>query len=299
MELWISLTLFSAITFAVADIITKKFISKYDVSPTQIMFEQYLLTSIVVLVFFLPFIEFSFFYNYYYVFIIKALCSVTFFAVYYNMLKKYEISIVSPLTNLSPIVLLFFTTTILGEILTPLQVLGILITIAATYILEVHHNHHEKKEPHKFHFKELFKKPSTFFLQAFIILLMLSLNSIFDKMIFNLGADIYTNMYFTAVMILFFVSIYFIYKKRFFLRLKNIIEQPQTLSISVVKLLDNFVILNAIMMPTAVLSMIIPLRRTSTLFSSIIGGIIFHEKHMFKKLISVVLMLIGISFIVV
>ncbi len=299
MELWISLTLFSAITFAVADIITKKFISKYDVSPTQIMFEQYLLTSIVVLVFFLPFIEFSFFYNYYYIFIIKALCSVTFFAVYYNMLKKYEISIVSPLTNLSPIVLLFFTTTILGEILTPLQVLGILITIAATYILEVHHNHHEKKEPHKFHFKELFKKPSTFFLQAFIILLMLSLNSIFDKMIFNLGADIYTNMYFTAVMILFFVSIYFIYKKRFFLRLKNIIEQPQTLSISVVKLLDNFVILNAIMMPTAVLSMIIPLRRTSTLFSSIIGGIIFHEKHMFKKLISVVLMLIGISFIVV
>ena len=298
MELWIVLGFISALTYALADIISKKVLNKYDVTPTQIMFEQHLLNIFLILLLFFPFIDFSSFYQYYYIFIIKAFLVAVVAITYFSLLRKYEISEVAPLANLSPLILLLFTSTILAETITFFQMIGILITIIATYILEVTHHHHEKKEPHEFHFKQLFKKPTQFFMYAFVLLTMMSLTSILDKIILDTGIGVYSNMYFTSVCVFFFVTVYFTIKRNLKERLIKMVKQPETFSIGIIRFVDSFVILTAFIVPGVIISLLIPIRRSATLFSAIGGGLIFHEKHMLRKLIAVVLMLVGLGFIV-
>lgn len=298
MELWIVLGFVSALTYALSDIVSKKILNKYDVTPTQIMFEQHLLNIFLILLIFFPFISFNDFYQYYYIFISKAFTIVIVGVTYFSLLKKYEISTVAPLANLSPLILLLFTSTILAETITFFQIIGIFVTIIATYILEVNHHHHDKKEPHEFHFKQLFKKPTTFFMYSFVLLTMMSLTSILDKIILNTGMSVYSNMYFTSVCVFFFVTIYFIIKGNLKDRLIKMVKEPETFSIGIIKFVDTFVILTAMTIPGVLLSLLIPIRRSATLFSAIGGGLIFHEKHMMRKLIAVILMLVGLGFII-
>ena len=283
MELWIVLGFISAITYALGDLISKKILNKYDVSPTQIMFEQHLLNIFLILLLFTPFIDFSYFYAYFYIFILKAFVLVVVAITYFSLMKKYEVSIVAPLANLSPLILLLFTSTILGEYITFFQMIGIFITIIATYILEVNHHHHDKKEPHEFHFKQLLRKPSQFFLYALILLIMMSLTSVLDRILLETGMSVYSNMYFTSVFVFVFVSAYFIKKRNFMERVKKMIKEPETFSIGIIRFVDSFIILTAISLPGVLLSLLIPIRRSATLFSAIGGGILFHEKHIKKS----------------
>ena len=299
MELWILLGFLSAITYALADIISKKILTKYDTSPTQIMFEQHLFNILIILLVFFPFIDFTFFYDYFYIFLFKGFIVAGVAIVYFSLMKKYEVSVVSPLANLSPIILLIFTSTILGEHVTFFQIIGILITIVATYILEVNHHHHTKSEPHEFHFKQLFRKPSEFFIYAFLLLTMMSLTSILDKTLLDTGMGVYSNMYFTSVCVFALVSIYFITKGNFKDRLRKMVKEPETFSIGIIRFVDSLIILSALAIPGVLLSLLIPIRRTSTLFSAIGGGLLFHEKHMMRKIIAIVLMLVGLGFILV
>ncbi len=297
MELWILLAFFSAITYAIADIISKKILIKYDVTPTQIMFEQHLFNIFFILLLFFPFIDFSYLYTYYYIFFLKGFTVAAVAITYFTLMQKYEVSVVSPLSNLSPIILLVFTSTILGEHISFFQIIGIIITIIATYILEVNHTHHDKKEPHEFHFKQLFKKPSQFFICAFLLLTMMSLTSILDKTLLNTGMSVYSNMYFTSIFVFVFVTGYFIHRGTLKMRIRKMIKEPETFSIGIIRFIDSFIILTAMALPGVLLSLLIPIRRTSTLFSAIGGGLLFHEKHMLRKIIAIVLMLVGLGFI--
>jgi drug/metabolite transporter (DMT)-like permease len=298
MELWIILTLLSAIVFAIGDIFGKTILSKYHVEPKQLFFEQYLLSFVIVLVFLFPYIEFDLFYEYPFLFFGKAFFLGSSSLLYLTLLKKYEISLVSPLLNLSPVVLLFFSSFVLSESISIIQFMGILITILGTFLLEVTFSHHHKKKPHEHHFRELFKKPSRFFVLTILLLITISITAIFDRLILTSGVHVYTNMYFTSVLIMIISSIYFIKKNYFFQAITLTIKEPKTLIISAIKLVDTFLILTAIAIPSALVSLIIPLRRTSTLFSSLFGGLLFHEKHLVKKMFSVIIMIIGVMFIV-
>ena len=77
------------------------------------------------------------------------------------------------------------------------------------------------------------------------------------------------------------------------------IKEPETLVIAIFTIVSNVLVLLAIAIPTALVSLIIPLRRTSTLFSAIFGGLLFHEKHIKQKSFATFGMLIGIVLIVV
>ena len=78
----------------------------------------------------------------------------------------------------------------------------------------------------------------------------------------------------------------------------NLIYQPQTLIIAVFMILATFFVLWAISLPTALVSLVVPLKRVSTLFSSVFGGILFHERHLFRKMVATFGMIGGILLIV-
>jgi uncharacterized membrane protein len=54
----------------------------------------------------------------------------------------------------------------------------------------------------------------------------------------------------------------------------------------------------AISLPGVMISLVIPIKRLSALFSTVIGGELFHEKYLLRKSIACVVMIIGAVLIV-
>lgn len=298
MELWVILTLSSAVLFAFKDILAKNMFSKKNVKPNQLMFEEFFLLLIIILFLFFPRVEFSTFNNLWYLYLLKSIAIGGSALLYFRLLKEHDISNVAPLINLSPILLLIFSSFILSEQITSVQLFGIVVVIISTYFLEITMTHHDKKSPHKHHFQFLKKKNFSFFAISLIMLVFFSMGAITDKLIFNEGVNVYTNMFFTSAFILFILVIYYIKVKYIVHAFDCIVKEPETLLISIFTIVSSFLILFAIAIPTTMVSLIVPLRRTSTIFSSLIGGILFHENHLPKKILSTIGMLIGVFLIV-
>lgn len=297
MEAWIALTLLSAVFFASKDILVKKYLKKDKISPDSVLFYEYLLAILIILIFTFNKLDFSKIEGNLFLIISKSLTVGTFTILYFKMLEKYEISVVSPLLNLSPLVLLVLSSIFLNETINLTQLGGIVLIIIATYILEVNFHKHKNKKPHKIHFKELFKKPSSFFIFAALILIVISFAAIIDKSIAKSGINAHTNIFFTATFSVIALFLYYLSKKKLKTTLVEIKKYPIVALIAFIAFFSNIFVVSAIAIPDAKVSLIIPLRRTSTLYAAVFGGILFHEKHLLKKGITTVLMIIGILLI--
>ena len=301
--IWILLALLSAVTYSFREVLSKRILKKYDTSGTQINFEENLVIISIMLLVFFPFIQFDLFYEYLHIFLIKGTLLTVATLFFFSLLKKYEISLVSPMMNLSPFFLLILSSIFLSEQISNFQIFGIMVIIASTFMLEHINKTHHKSKHHSIgemfnHFKEhLTFKKWEFVISVLIVLISLSFGTILDKVLFNNGIGIVSNLYFTGLIIFVYMIIYLSYSKTLVKSCKNIIKQPQTLLIGIVGVIDRGLVFSAIAMPTALVSLIIPLRRTATIYSSLIGGILFHEKNLGKKFTIICIMIIGVALI--
>ena len=298
--LWIILSLASAVLFGLKDILVKDFLLKSEYSSADLVYHQYLLLFfplVIFIVFFNNLISF-FDFNMYPLYIFKAFSIGFSTYMYFVMLQKYEISVVSPLINLSPLFLLVLSYIFLNELITLVQCLGILILIIATYFLEITMRHHNVKDPAKHYFSLINKKRVQFFGLVIVLLCFMSFGAIADKLILG-KVNVYTNLFFTAFFIFIGLFAYYVREKKLLRSFKIFKSGFKVYWISIFTLVSNILILFAIAIPGALVSLIIPLRRTSTLFSSIMGGLLFHEKHLGKKLFAILLMLCGVILIVI
>ena len=67
---------------------------------------------------------------------------------------------------------------------------------------------------------------------------------------------------------------------------------------TITALLADFSYYQALAVPAALVSLIVPILRLSSLFTVIIGGEIFHEKHLIRKIIACLIMVLGAILIV-
>ncbi|MFW5704493.1 MAG: EamA family transporter [Nanoarchaeota archaeon] len=299
--LWFYLALGSAFFFAIKDLLAKKLFKEKKFSEEGLLFEEYLLLLILVLLFLFPKVEFASFYGNWGLFLSKGIFLFMANYIYFLMLRKYEISLVSPLINLTPIALVVLSYFLLSEQLTFLQILGISITILAVYFLEIIKHHHHKTEPLKHHFSlfNLKSKDSIFFILSVVMVLAFSITAVIDKFIFSSGITVYTNLYFTALIVLVILTGILIKEKRLKKSISEVVREPKSLFVAFFANVSQVLVLFAIAIPGALISLIIPIRRLSTLISSIFGGILFHEKHLKKKFFYTLLMLVGVVLIVV
>jgi drug/metabolite transporter (DMT)-like permease len=187
--------------------------------------------------------------------------------------------------------LLVFSSIFLSESVSLQQLLGIGVIILATYLLEY------------YTFKRSSSKISSFvsspkdMLIALSLITVFSLNAVTDKYLITQGSTASTNIFYAGVFTLFFAIL---------LSFKNTQVFPKTslyptvsrFLISFCAVLSDYLITLALAIPTALASLIVPLRRTSTFFSSVIGGMIFHEEHLLWKSFCILIMLLGVLLIV-
>jgi len=208
-------------------------------------------------------------------------------------LRHMEISTVSPLTNLSPLFLLVISFIFLGEKLTWLQLGGIFLLVSGTYFLESKHFSKKVFEP----FKELFRSKFTIF--TLLALVLYSICAATDKYIISNGVNAYTLLILGQT---FLFIIYAFITFTFYKGFKDVKHGITTSGVTIgfcafIGVLSTYFYYEAISL--AFVSLVIPIKRLSTLMSTVVGGGLFHEHDLGHKIIGCIIMVIGAVFIAI
>ncbi|MBT5021815.1 EamA family transporter [Candidatus Woesearchaeota archaeon] len=284
--LWIVFTILTAVLAAGHQIIKKKALFKEH----AIVFSMNLATIILILsVFLIPFANFSNIeLSHVLIIYLASLLSTVAFYFLAKSLRHKELSAVSPFTNLSPALVAIIAFFLLGETITKLQIGGISLMVVGAYVLNSENIHG--------HFLEPFKRlNSKYFLFIIIALTFYALTATIERFLFLDGVTPFT----------FLIILHFFIFINFFL-LTNIIFHQHIGAMKesfkrsgfwlilsgVVTIVTRGTHVYAVSLAPAV-ALVIGVKRISTLLSTIIGGEIFHEKGLGRKIVACIIMLVG------
>jgi drug/metabolite transporter (DMT)-like permease len=221
-------------------------------------------------------------------------------------MRHVAISLTSPFLVFEPFFTAIIAVILLSERLSLLQIGGIIILVVGAYVLNSH-EYDNLLTPFKHIFKSKYNK------YIFLALILYSLDSILDKKILGTGATaqsilgaplgvpvltflplihFFTAINFILLMILFHDGFQGIGKS-----LKH--NFGWVLAVAALTLGYRLAQVYAISLPGVMISLIIPIKRLSSLFSTVIGGEIFHEENILRKSLACVIMIIGAVLIVI
>ena len=205
--------------------------------------------------------------------------------------RHMEISTVEPLKNLAPIFILIFAIFFLNEIPTLMHLLGFLLLVGGSFLLEF-----RTIAPHKQTIVQLFKQKYIHYL--FIAFIVGGASAIFDKFIVKEVSTL-TTMFFLFLFTSICMMIYQAYKYK---GVDDILHALHTQGIpitfiTIVTLISDWFYFKAIALQNAPLSLVVPLRKASIILVVLFGGELFHEKHLVTKTIASLIMLIGVFLI--
>jgi len=206
-------------------------------------------------------------------------------------IRHAQISEVAPLHNLTPGFLAVLAFIFLGEVLTKAQVGGMVLLIVGAYILETDHGNLAKS-----FMKHIKSKYVDYAITAAFIF---SVTALLDKYVIkNLIGPL---DYFFLIWV--FVSLNFIIissiKHDGLKGVKHCfkISKQYVVLTAVFSFFSNLFYFLAIV--TGLISLVMAIRKLSTLFTTIIGGELFHEGRLFRKSIACAVMIVGAILIIV
>ena len=288
---WYIFAFAGAIIGSISAILEKKALIKEHAMEFTTVFSIF---NFIFVLPFLSFVDFSILNDIYtigFIYLVSIIGGIAFFFVAKGV-RHMEISIVSPLLNFSPAFLVILAWFFLGEKITIQQLIGILIIIFGSYFLEISTKHPTLFGPVK---KMMHSKHIHY---IFFALILYGFSSICDKIIINRISPITY-----LVFVHFFIALNFIILIHLFHNgikgIKNGIYNAGKwiIFICILTCAYRFLQLQAISM--TYVSLVIPIKRTSTIFSTIIGGKLFHEDHILKKLICCIIMFFGAYLIII
>jgi bacterial/archaeal transporter family protein len=220
---------------------------------------------------------------------IKAIL-VTISLILFNKARRHmELSSVEPLRIISGVYLLILAFFILGERITLIQGFGILLVIYGAYKLEISKHGLKYNLSHN---KYLWYIIIALFLGSFLPIL--------DKVII-LETNAETLVLIPNLIVaLHFIIIQFVQYKGFAdLKHAFTIGGVWIVLVALFKIGAEFTYMKAVAIPTALISLIIILKRLGVLISTWLGGELFHEHNLKRKMLSSIIMLIGVYMIIV
>lgn len=232
-------------------------------------------------------------YQYILIFVSSLVCSFAGFAEA-KVLKNSDISIVAPLKNFIPMFVLILAFVFLGEKITSLQFVGIVILFLGAYLLEMGKGFKIWKP-----IKDLQNK---YLLLFFLGILAFSIVLTLDKAILNTGVQVLTFLFISRFFRLINYSLFFLVSRRdkIINKLNKRIQKPDkmTLISSISFTIASLSYLMAI--SVSFVSLIVPIvYQFSTAISTIIGGKAYHEKRLLYRTIICIFMIFGVLLVVV
>lgn len=279
--MWFILSLFSAFTFSLRQISEKTALKKehqLDFLAANSIFMFLLILPMIFLIEQMPMKIF---------FWIAFAMAIDIVAVLLLLkaIKEAEISSIAPIMNLSPIFVLFLGYIFLSESPTAKQLLGIIIVLFGVYIIIL------KKNAFSAEPKYLIYATITAFIFgciAIIIRYVLKSISIWDLMFWTVTLHMVGSVLIHSIL----------RGYRRLIRTYRRSVKPIALA-SVLGVISNFSVDLALSFPSGLAALVIPLRRTSTIFTALIGGRYFNETDVKRKVIACAVMLVGIFLIAI
>ncbi|MBW2983189.1 EamA family transporter [Candidatus Woesearchaeota archaeon] len=290
--LWAAYAFAAAVFHAMGSIIGKKVLQHEHALEYGASQGVYLL----LLVFALPFIDLAYDWR---VFIALYVISVILTAgnlYYLRSVRHSELSSCMPLMNISPLFLLVIAFVLLGEMPDALAILGVFLLVMGTYFLQMGTagKHKGLWAP----FKTLAR--SRYALYMIFAMLIFSFTATMQKAVVNWGIDVIT----IVVLVRLFMAVNYVgfeTAKHGFGEIVGDLKRDglQIFGSTFTSFMSDIALLLAMGVPGALVSLIIPVKRLSTFFTSLIGGRLFHEHRLGLKLMACCVMLVGVVLVVV
>ncbi len=204
-------------------------------------------------------------------------------------IRHMDVSLVAPLTTFSPAFVVVLAYFILGEIVTIIQIGGITLLIMGSFLLESK-NHGTIKI-----FTRTFK--SNYFYYMFFALTLYGFCAIIDKAILKTVSPV-TYLPIINFFLAFNFIVFIIVFHNGFQGIKNGIKSNGKWIFLVAVLISLSRLSQYQAFSMAYVSLVIPIKRMSAFFATLIGGKVFHEKNLAKRVFACVIMLCG-AFLVI
>ncbi|NQU78255.1 DMT family transporter [Candidatus Woesearchaeota archaeon] len=286
---WFLFAILSAVFFGSRQVVSKKVLIFEH--ATEYLTATCLMTFVFTL-FFLPKMSFSYGLDIWVLMYVKCVFLTIGWLLGSKALRHLEISYVTPLTNLTPLFLLVWGFFFLGETPSVLQYSGVGLLVFGAYWLQADHHFSSLIHPLR-----MFKnKYSVFMIFA---IFFYSLCAALDKIVLA-KVNPYTYLSFTF----FILSVHYLLIQ--FFKYDGIKDIRHAFSkgkhliiiISLLIMFSDILYYLAVSIPGAMISLIIPVKRMSTLVATIIGGRLFHDHDMGWRLFACAIMVVGVVLIV-
>jgi len=281
---WLFLSLASAILVATKNVITRKLIFLTD--RQVILYSKYLFVSLfaLLLIFFtgIPEIKPAFYYSILAASVIDVIASWCFL----NAIASTQLAKTFPLVAFTPIFLLGTSFFILGELPTVLGLAGILLIVCGAYLLRAESIKVGILEPVKLLLKE---NSSRYMLMAAFLFSFLAV--FFKKAILNSSPFFAFGA--TQLLSTLFLTLLFLKKKTLGVLFKKTADNFKLLFVgSIVSFLAGLALFAALQLGLA--CYVVSVKRTSILFTIILGYIFFKEDNLIRGLVIGSIMVLGI-----
>jgi len=273
----------SALCFSINHVLRKKILEKSDVA------EMIILTGSIGFFLMLPFFCFiNFDVTLRNIFLILVNTGLTIGGAFLLNIayKDCEISTVSPLLNINPLFVILISYIVLGEVLTLVQFFGVLLILSGGYIVTL--------SSVKNFFKPFTSMPKKYFLIVLSTLVLWSFCPVLIRVVL-VDTDTLTYMFFYTLFMLSILVLFMIIWNKF----SDVLSLAKTgwpllLVTSLFWVASDFLQMAALAIPTTVVSLIMPVKRISNLFTVILGGNLFNEKNLILKSMACAVMLVGL-----
>ena len=284
--IWLIFSLLNALFESLKDVLSKKTLQATDEYLVAWSLRLFSLPFIILILYFngIPTLGDEFFKALFITSFLNLIVSILFV----KAIKYSDLSLTMPLIAFVPVFFLVTSPILLGEFPSQIGLIGILLIVFGSYILNIN----DKKEGYLAPFKALLKNRGERFM--LIIALLWSVTGPFDKIAILNSSPIFFVFTFNLFITICLLPL-IVYKSR-----KNLYQ-----------LKENFLILffmgfssafSLIFQMTAVsmtlLVYAISVKRLSILFSSLSGHLFFNEKNFKERFLGMFIMLIGIIFII-
>lgn len=286
---WLILTILSAFLLAISTLLQKTVLNKEH--SLEFVIAMFGFTSIILIpnFFYMDYSNMTL--GLFSLISLRAILVASGFLMFTKALRKIDLSIAAPISNLSTVGVILLGILVLGDKLNMIELTGVSLIIVGTYTLQLNKNH-SMFEP----FKQMLKSKEMHYSMGSIFLF--SLSSPLTKYVFNkysVGVVDYMHISFVVG----FLALLIFYITTIKQPIKNIFIDAKKagMLIPIISLLDlgsMFLYLSAVAIPTAMVSLIIPIRRLSTLIDVILGGKLLHEENLLGKSVSTSVILTGV-----
>ncbi len=274
----------SAVGFGLKQVFAKKSLEKEHAAEhlSSVMIIAFILTWI-----FMPKISFNYPLKVWGLMYLKAVVLTFSWLFAIKALRHLEISIVIPMLTLSPLVLMVIGILYLGEKPDISQYTGVLLLVGGAYWMQSDHDWKKALEPWKM-------LKNKYMLYILIPIFGYSICAALDKVILKTVNP----QSFMFIGYGFLVIHYFIIQAYKYKGVKDIKHAfkvtPHWLALTGAALfISDILYFTAAAIPGSMISLIIPLKRTSVLIAVIVGGKMFHDHNLWYRVIGSLIMILG------